>query len=94
MRDLSRKLAMGRHERHDLLIAAVSKPLDHVSTLQIDLLQGDAQDIHAYAEKVFAERGVRHGRVAFVPLEAVRSAHPHGDGPARNHMHLKVRESF
>jgi CopG family nickel-responsive transcriptional regulator len=40
-----------------------------------------------------AERGVRHGRLALIPVEPEQTVHRHGDR-AEPHVHLKVRDSF
>jgi CopG family nickel-responsive transcriptional regulator len=39
-----------------------------------------------------AERGVRHGRLAVVPVEIARDAHAHGAG-AHPHDHYRVRQA-
>ena len=77
-----------------LVIATTAVPLDHAWSLEVTLLQGDAAEIRDFADALFSERGIRHGRLALVPIEPQRDAHPHGPGPAREHVHLKVRDSF
>ena len=92
-RDLARRLAAFQHDRHDLAVASLAMPLDHHSRLEVALLRGPAQAVRRYGEAVTAERGVRHGHLALIPVEPEQASHSHGDS-AHPHVHLKVRDSF
>jgi CopG family nickel-responsive transcriptional regulator len=93
VRDLARRLAALQHDRHDLATATLAMPLDHHSRLEVALLRGPADAVRQYAEQVFAERGVRHGRLTLIPVEPEEAQHAHGEH-SHPHVHLKVRDSF
>jgi len=42
------------------------------------------------AQRIIAERGVRHGRVAVIPAEIDNERHAHGHGHAHVHQHVRV----
>jgi CopG family nickel-responsive transcriptional regulator len=92
VRDLAKRLADARRHHHDLTIATTSVDLGHESSLDVALLKGPAADVRRFAEKVIAERGVRHGRLTLVPVEIDRDTHAHGSG-AHLHDHYRVREA-
>ncbi|MGF1658620.1 MAG: nickel-responsive transcriptional regulator NikR [Rubrimonas sp.] len=93
-RDLGRRIADARHDRHDRTIAATTVPLDHDAALEVEILRGDAAELRAHAEALFLERGVLHGSAALCPVRITESTHAHGEGEPHAHVHLKVRESF
>ncbi len=93
-RDLGRRIADARHDRHDQTIAATSVPLDHEASLEVTIMKGEAAALRAYADALFLERGVMHGAASLCPVRVTQGTHAHGPGDARPHAHLKVRESF
>lgn len=94
MRDLDRKVAEARHARHDRIKASVSVPLDHGMAIEVAIMAGTPSDLADHAERLFLQRGVLHGHLALVPVEAEHSTHAHGDEPPHEHVHLTVRETF
>lgn len=67
-RELSRRLTRTFHDHHDLSLTSLHVHLDHGSCLEVSLLKGEMQNVRAFADKVIAERGVRHGQVIVVPV--------------------------
>lgn len=94
LRDLDRKVAEARDQRHDRVMATVAVPLDHGVAVEVQIMAGNPADVATHAEALFLQRGVLHGNLALVPVETVRSTHAHGGGEAHEHVHLKLRETF
>jgi CopG family nickel-responsive transcriptional regulator len=92
-RELAKRLTLSFHEHHDLSLAAMHVHLDHGSCLEVAVLRGDAQKVRHLADHVIAERGVRHGRLVSVPVEAESEKHTHDDETGHKHLHLHVREA-
>ena len=83
-RELAQRLTHDYHARHDLAQATLHVHLDHDSCLEVTVLKGRGADIQEFADHVIAERGVRHGRVVYLPAEG---AHTHGRGETHSHGH-------
>ncbi|WP_102226525.1 nickel-responsive transcriptional regulator NikR [Acidimangrovimonas sediminis] len=92
-RDLVRRVPLRRHERHDRAIASLSVPVDHEEALEVTVMRGPVAEVESFAHGLFLERGVRHGRLALIPVTTEIEEHDHGEG-AHSHSHLKVRDSF
>ena len=92
-RDLGRRVPQSRQERHDMTVAAFSAPLDHDASVEVAVMRGRVGEVTAYAESLFLERGVRHGRVALIPVRSEEDVHDHG-GHAHAHRHLHVLDRF
>ena len=90
-RELAKRVTRMFHEHHDLALATLHVHLDHQSCLEIAVLKGATGDVQQCAERVIAERGVRHGRLVTFPVDADAAPHRHGPGAAL-HSHLKIRE--
>lgn len=86
IRDLSKRLTRDFHQRHDLAQATLHMHLDHDSCLEVTLLKGRGSEVQELADHVITERGVRHGRVVYLP--ALR-AHDHGRGESHSHAHVR-----
>ena len=85
----SRVLAL-QHDHHDLVITSLHTHLDHDNCLETVVLRGPSQAVRACAEQLVALRGVRHGNVHLVPLDAAdENAHRHAHGAAAAHSHFK-----
>jgi CopG family transcriptional regulator, nickel-responsive regulator len=80
-RQLPKRLTQDFHDHHSLAQATLHVHLDHDSCLEVTVLNGPTSEVKAFAEHVIAERGVRHGHVAFMP-ESVRAG-PH----SHSHQH-------
>jgi CopG family transcriptional regulator, nickel-responsive regulator len=78
-RELPKRLTQDFHAHHGLAQATLHVHLDHDSCLEVTVLKGRSAEVKAFADHVIAERGVRHGRIAYMPADM--SAHDHdGDG--------------
>jgi CopG family nickel-responsive transcriptional regulator len=82
-RELPKRLTQDFHAHHGLAQATLHVHLDHDSCLEVTVLKGRSAEVKAFADHVIAERGVRHGRVAYMPADA--SAHDHEHD--RGHVH-------
>ena len=78
-RELAKRLTGSFHDRHDLSVASMHVHLDHDSCLEVTVLRGRSAEVKAFADHVIAERGVRHGHIAYMPADV--GAHPHDDRP-------------
>jgi CopG family transcriptional regulator, nickel-responsive regulator len=86
-RELPKRLTQDFHAHHGLAQATLHVHLDHDSCLEVTVLKGRSAEVKAFADHVIAERGVRHGHIAYMPADV--SAHPHShDGDGRHgHTH-------
>lgn len=92
-RELAKRLTRLFHEHHDLSRAAMHVHLDHESCMEVAVLQGKTGDVSQFANRVIAERGVRHGRLVTVPVALESHAHAHGSDARHRHLHAHVREA-
>lgn len=79
-RELASRMAEIQHHHHDLCVATMHVHLDHDSCLETVVLRGLFKDVRAFADKIVAHAGVRHGSVNIVPLEmdtTLRTSHQH-----------------
>jgi CopG family nickel-responsive transcriptional regulator len=74
-RELPKRLTKDFHEHHHLAQATLHVHIDHESCLEVTVLKGRGSEVKAFANHVIAERGVRHGHVVMMPMEA---DHAHG----------------
>lgn len=77
-----------QHDHHDLVVTSLHTHLDHDHCLETVVLRGPTPAVRACASQLVALRGVRHGHVHLVPLEAQPSRHSHGPAQAA-HAHWK-----
>lgn len=99
VRNLAARVPQGRLDRHDQAVASLSLPLDHTTSIDVTLMRGPVGDVSSYAEALFLERGVMHGRLHLIPVMQDTAAHAHEaheDGAAshQTHTHLRVRSGF
>jgi len=90
-RDLAERLTAAQHERHDLVVATMHVHLDHEHCLETAVLKGSTAVVRGFADRIKAERGVRHAAINLVTVEtgdkhALAGAHQH-----HGHMHLIPR---
>ena len=78
-----------QHEHHDLVVSATRVLLDHSDCLETVVLKGPAAAVRAFAERLQAERGVRHGQLNLVSVE-VGDAHAADAATHRHHGHLHL----
>lgn len=93
LRDLGRRVPQSRHERHDRVIAALSAPIDHSTAVEVAVMKGTVREMSDYANSLFLERGIHHGKVSLIPVITVTESHSHGSGEAHTHTHLRLRQS-
>ncbi|WP_326539276.1 nickel-responsive transcriptional regulator NikR [Pseudorhodoferax sp.] len=86
---VARRVLDLQHEHHDLVVSSLHTHLDHHDCLETAVLRGPATSVQAFAERLVALRGVRHGAVHRVPLAAEEHAHTHAHGTHEQHRHLK-----
>ena len=81
--ELARRVTSLHHDHHDLTLSSVHIHLDHDNCLEVALVRGPTAQVRAFANTVFAERGVRHGRLHLIPVEMREERH--GQSP---HAHI------
>jgi len=89
-RDLAKRLVRTFHDHHDLSQATLHVHLDHDSCMEVTVLKGQASEVQQCANRVIAERGVRHGRAVIVPVDLAHEVHRHGKEPAHRHSHAHI----
>ena len=55
------------------------------------MLKGNTAEVERFAERIIAERGVRHGRLVTIPAEIESERHGHGQRQPQAHQHIRVR---
>jgi CopG family transcriptional regulator, nickel-responsive regulator len=83
-RRLSERLTDLQHHAHDLVVSSMHVHLDHDNCLETLFLRGATAHVRSLAEKISAERGVRHGQMNLVPVE-VEGDHQH----VHHHVHSR-----
>ena len=86
-RDLSERLTSLQHDHHDLTVANMHSHLDHEHCIESVILKGPTVEVQSFADAMIAERGVHHGNLNLISLEA-GDAHSH-DGHSSPHTHLR-----
>jgi CopG family transcriptional regulator, nickel-responsive regulator len=86
-RDLAERLTGLQHEHHDLTVAALHSHLDHENCLESVILKGLTADVRRFADAMMAERGVRHGKLNLIALDAEHH-HAH-DEHGEAHVHYR-----
>lgn len=69
-RELAERLTGLQHDHHDLTVAAMHSHLDHDNCLESVILKGATAEVRQFADALMAERGVRHGKLNLIALEA------------------------
>ena len=85
-RELPKRLTRDFHDHHDLAQATIHVHLDHEQCMEVTVLKGRGNDVRALADHVIAERGVRHGKIVYLPAVV----HDHGDA-TYSHGHRATR---
>lgn len=85
-RDLPKRLTRDFHHHNDLAQTTLHLHLDHDNCMEVTVLKGRGSDVQEFADRIIAERGVRHGRVVYLPAAG---GHGHNGGdrhrPAHRH---------
>jgi CopG family transcriptional regulator, nickel-responsive regulator len=74
-RRLAERLTDLQHHAHDIVVSSMHVHLDHDHCLETLFLRGDTVVVRGIAEKISAERGVRHASLNLVPVEAEAVTH-------------------
>ena len=102
--DLADRITTFQHEHHELTVSTMHAHLDHDHCLETVILKGGTAAVRAFSDALSAERGVHHGHVNLISVEAhephatppvqgrekASHRHPHGIGRGA-HRHLKPR---
>ena len=86
-RELAERLTGLQHAHHDLTVAAMHSHLDHDNCLESVILKGATADVRQFAAALMAERGVRHGKLNVIALQAEHH-HAH-DENGEAHVHYR-----
>ncbi|MBL8419930.1 MAG: nickel-responsive transcriptional regulator NikR [Dechloromonas sp.] len=86
-RELAERLTGMQHDHHDLTVAAMHSHLDHENCLEAVILKGPATLVRQFAGALMAERGVRHGQLNLIALQAEHH-HAHDD-QGEEHVHYR-----
>ncbi len=89
-RDLADRLIELQHEYHDLCVSTLHAHLDHDNCLESVILRGQLDHVQTFADRLIAERGVRHGQLNLVTAD-LDAPHTHAHGEGGRHRHLKPR---
>lgn len=76
-RELPKRLTQDFHDHHSLAQATLHVHLDQDSCLEVTVLKGKSSEVKAFADHVVAERGVRHGHIAYMPTDVHSHSHHH-----------------
>ncbi len=90
-RSLAQRLTSVQHDHHDLVVSTTHVHLDHDTCLESTILKGPTAEVRALADRIRAERGVRHGDINLISVEP-HDHHAHaGDHTHSGHAHLSPR---
>lgn len=84
-RRLAERLTDLQHHAHDLVVSAMHVHLDHDHCLESLFLKGATVDVRELADKLGAERGVRHSSLNLIPVAVNDTGHEHAHFHARPH---------
>jgi CopG family nickel-responsive transcriptional regulator len=88
-RELATRLTDLQHSHHDLTISSMHTHIDHHNGMETLFLRGLTKAVQQCADRLLAERGVRHGLVNLIPVAPERTRHLHGIGNASAHTHYR-----
>ena len=69
-RQLAARLTGQQHEHHDIVISTMHAHLDRDNCIETVILRGPTKKVLDFAQRVIAEKGIRHGRFYPVPVES------------------------
>lgn len=76
-RDLAERLTRLAHEAHDLTVSTMHAHLDHDHCIETVILRGPVADVRRFADRMTAERGVRHGSLNLITVDRREGGHRH-----------------
>jgi CopG family nickel-responsive transcriptional regulator len=68
-RELTERLTEAQHAHHDLVVATTHVHLDHDNCLETVILKGRTATVRGLAQRIEAERGVRHAQLNVVTVD-------------------------
>ena len=71
-RQLSMRLTQEQHEHGDLVISQMHAHLGHEDCMEAVFLKGTVAEVRAFADKLIAEPGIRHGSINIIPAHVHR----------------------
>ena len=99
-RELPKRLTQEAHDHSGLAQATLHVNIDQESCLEVTVLKGERREVKAFADHVIAERGVRHGHVALMPIDAAADhghahthSHSHSHSSSHSHSHSHATKS-
>ncbi len=91
VKDLTERLNELQHALGDKVRSSMHVHLDHNHCLEVTVLQGPSDELRAFAEKVFATRGVKHGGIEIIATAKARRdqlhVHVHSHEHEGEHAH-------
>ncbi len=81
-RQLAERITDKQHEAHDLVVSSMHVHLDHDHCMEAVILRGETREVRRFADGLSAERGVRHGLLNLIPVEAE---------PLSQHVHTRPK---
>lgn len=69
-RQLAERLTEQQHHAHDLVVSTMHVHLDHDHCLEAVILRGATEEVRRFADRLSAERGVRHGQLNLIPVDS------------------------
>lgn len=66
VRDLTQRLIDLQHDLGGQVRSSMHVHLDHAHCLEVIILQGPADELRRFADRVFATRGVKHGGIEMI----------------------------
>jgi CopG family transcriptional regulator, nickel-responsive regulator len=91
-RELPKRLTQEFHDHHHLAQATLHVHVSHDSCLEVTVLKGRSSEVKAFADHVIAERGVRHGHVAFIPADPAAGPPGHARSHSHDHSHRTTKK--
>jgi CopG family nickel-responsive transcriptional regulator len=88
-RALAQRLTGTLHDHHDLTVAGMHVHLDHDTCLEVSVLRGPVREVRRVADRLTAQRGVRHANLHMVPVVVTHDDHAHA-GRGVPHMHTRA----
>lgn len=76
-RRLAERLTDLQHQAHDVVVSTMHAHLDHENCLETLFLRGPTCEVRHFAEKLAAERGVRHSALNLISVETETDGHSH-----------------
>ena len=74
-RELPKRLTQDFHSHQGLAQATLHVHLDRDNCLEVTVLRGRSREVKEFADHVIAERGVRHGHIAYMPADVTAHSH-------------------